>query len=68
MMLNNIPGVSNTISTFLLEKFHNMSKFIETLNTYNSVDSKISYISSFKINNRTIPKSTSTNIVNCLFG
>lgn len=66
-MLNNIPGVSNTISSFLLEQFQNMSKFMESLLAIDTLENRILYISKFKVNNRSIPKSTATNIVNCLF-
>lgn len=65
MMLNNIPGVSNTISTYLLETFQNMSNLLLILTP---IEDRVAYLTKHKVNNRAIPKSTATNIVNCLFG
>jgi ERCC4-type nuclease len=68
MMLNCIPGVSNKVSTRIIQKYKTMHCFIETLSSVSS--DKVFYIQSLKMNDedtaRKISKTAALHIVTYL--
>lgn len=70
-MLNQIPGISNSISTILVEKYSNMENFIKILRNNSSGNKEyiINTIGNEKygVNNRKIGNKTAEKIYNYLF-